>query len=91
MCFRSACLRVRFWFIDTRVLALKRAAVSKYRLGVCKMKKNRESPNIVRKSRQTISRKITVSSIGVLFYEGGDRVGLKALRSVLTGLRPYIT
>ena len=39
MCFRSACLRVRFWFIDTRVLALKRAAVSKYRLGVCKMKK----------------------------------------------------
>ena len=39
----------------------------------------------------TISRKITFSSIGFLFYAYGDRVGLEALRSVFTSSRPYIT
>jgi len=43
------------------------------------------------RSRQTISRKITFSSIGFLFYAYGERVGSEALTLVFTGSRPYIT
>ena len=35
--------------------------------------------------------KITLSSIGFVFYAYGDRVDSEALRSVFTGSRLYIT
>ena len=75
------------------ISTILRAAVCKHdRLGVCKMSKSK-IPKLCQNIGlgKRISRKITFRWIGFLFYAYGDRVGSKALGSVFTGSRPYIT